>query len=144
MKRTDWAVTVLLVLSMLIIGACSSGTKETSQTGGDTPVPAPYAGMKNPFEGNAQAVTAGQQTYNTYCVSCHGTDLKGNGPAAAGLNPKPADLTEVADNDPEDRIHWIISEGGAAAGLSNQMVAFKGTLTDEQIWQLVTFIKSKK
>ena len=43
-----------------------------------------------------QAVDLGQKLYTQYCASCHGADGKGNGPAAAKLNPKPTDLTQLA------------------------------------------------
>ena len=38
----------------------------------------------------------GDVTYRTYCAVCHGTDGKGNGPAAAALKTAPADLTTYA------------------------------------------------
>lgn len=42
------------------------------------------------------AIDLGQKLYTQYCASCHGADGKGNGPAAAKLNPKPTDLTQLA------------------------------------------------
>ena len=32
----------------------------------------------------------GQQMYASYCAPCHGTDGKGNGPAASALTPAPS------------------------------------------------------
>lgn len=34
--------------------------------------------------------------FKSYCAPCHGVSGKGDGPAAAALNPKPADLTQFA------------------------------------------------
>lgn len=34
--------------------------------------------------------------YATYCASCHGASGRGDGPAAAGLDPAPANLTVLA------------------------------------------------
>jgi mono/diheme cytochrome c family protein len=141
MKRSLFGLLAVLILGVLVLSACG-GSSPAAAT--DVPVPAPFAGQKNPHEGDAASAAAGKQVYDTYCAACHGPELKGDGPAGAALNPKPADLTEVAKNDPEDRIHWIISEGGAATGFSDKMVPFKGTLTDDQIWQVVTYIKSKQ
>jgi mono/diheme cytochrome c family protein len=36
----------------------------------------------------------GAQMFNSYCSPCHGKTGKGDGPAAAALTPKPADLTQ--------------------------------------------------
>ena len=38
----------------------------------------------------------GRAIYQDYCVACHGDSGKGDGPAAAGLSKKPADLTAIA------------------------------------------------
>jgi mono/diheme cytochrome c family protein len=38
----------------------------------------------------------GREAYFRYCGSCHGLDGRGNGEVAVGLNPKPADLTQLA------------------------------------------------
>jgi len=40
--------------------------------------------------------TDAKQMFNSYCAPCHGVSGKGDGPAAAALNPKPADLTQFA------------------------------------------------
>jgi mono/diheme cytochrome c family protein len=39
---------------------------------------------------------SGQEMYKTYCAVCHGTDAKGNGPAAEALKVPPTDLTALA------------------------------------------------
>ena len=40
--------------------------------------------------------TPGAEIYRTYCVSCHGTAARGDGPLAASMTKKPANLTEIA------------------------------------------------
>ena len=37
----------------------------------------------------------GDELFREYCAVCHGTDAKGNGPAAAALKTRPADLTMI-------------------------------------------------
>jgi len=39
---------------------------------------------------------SGAEMYKTYCAVCHGTDGKGNGPAAEALKVPPTDLTGLA------------------------------------------------
>lgn len=38
----------------------------------------------------------GRKDFAAYCSSCHGAGGKGDGPAAAGLERKPADLTQLS------------------------------------------------
>lgn len=40
---------------------------------------------------------AGRAMFDQYCVSCHGADGTGNGPAAEGLAQRPADLTGISE-----------------------------------------------
>ncbi len=42
------------------------------------------------------SAASGKEMFNSYCASCHGTDARGNGPAAAALKSAPADLTQLA------------------------------------------------
>ena len=39
---------------------------------------------------------AGRNLFRTYCIVCHGTDAKGNGPAAPGLKKRHPDLTRLS------------------------------------------------
>jgi len=38
----------------------------------------------------------GAEDFATFCAACHGTSGRGNGPAAVGLDGKPADLTGLS------------------------------------------------
>jgi mono/diheme cytochrome c family protein len=40
--------------------------------------------------------TPGGETFRTYCATCHGTSARGDGPLAATMTRKPANLTEIA------------------------------------------------
>ena len=46
--------------------------------------------------GGSDATVSGKALYTDYCAACHGNSGKGDGPAAAGLSPRPADLTGLA------------------------------------------------
>jgi len=42
------------------------------------------------------SAASGKGMFNSYCAACHGTDAKGDGPAAAALKTPPADLTVLS------------------------------------------------
>ena len=55
---------------------------------------------------------SGAEIYQRYCASCHGADGRGDGPAAATLDPLPSDLTAIARRRagkfPHSEIHEIV------------------------------------
>jgi mono/diheme cytochrome c family protein len=51
--------------------------------------------LKNPQVSDASSIKNGSTLYRSYCTPCHGDKGKGDGPAAASLNPKPADHTSA-------------------------------------------------
>ena len=55
----------------------------------------------------------GPDLFHAHCAACHGPEGKGNGPVAAGLKIKPADLTVLAKNNggkfPMERVQRFIS-----------------------------------
>jgi len=86
----------------------------------------------------------GATTYATLCSTCHGATGAGDGPAAAALNPKPAH-----HNDPEfmatltDEILFnAVKGGGPAVGKSPLMPAWSATLSDDQIHDVVAFMRT--
>jgi len=66
----------------------------------------------------------GKEMYTNYCASCHGTDGKGNGPAAAALKDAPTDLTRLAASNngvfPVDSVKSYIKGGDAVAAHGNR------------------------
>lgn len=98
------------------------------------------------FLGTAYAADTakGKSIFTSYCASCHGQAGKGDGPAAAALNPKPDDLSnpKVAGKLTDKYLTDIISKGGAAVGKSALMPPWGGTLKQADIQNVIAFIKS--
>lgn len=42
---------------------------------------------------------SGKEMFNSYCAVCHGTDGKGNGPAASAMKTPPTNLTVLSKNE---------------------------------------------
>ena len=126
---------VVLVVAAFVLAACggSSATKEVLD-----PVPADFAGKTNPL--GADAATAGAQVFKTNCVPCHGDSGHGDGPAGASLDPAPKNLAELQKIASDDYLFWRINTGRDGTA----MVAWKGTLTEEQIWQVIAYIHTLK
>lgn len=69
-----------LVTAVLMLTVAALGQKPTVQKTAAPPTSA----------------ASGEEMYVSYCASCHGKDLKGNGPAAPALKVAPSDLTTLA------------------------------------------------
>ena len=92
---------------------------------------------KNPLSGNTEILQYAKVIYATYCGPCHGSKGKGDGVAAAGLQTKPADhSSDYVQKQTDGALFWMISEG------HNPMPAFKNTLTENQRWELVNYIRT--
>jgi len=84
------------------------------------------------------------ENYQTYCRKCHGESGKGDGPGAAMLNPKPRDFADCTSmqKHSDDEMFKVISEGGDAVGMSADMQPWGGTLSDQEIHDLMKFVRS--
>jgi mono/diheme cytochrome c family protein len=95
--------------------------------------------IKNPLKGKADAVALGKKTYTTYCVACHGDKGKGDGIAAGGLNPRPANhTTDKFQKQSDGAIFWKLTSGRPP------MAAYEKMLTVQQRWQLVDYMRTLK
>ncbi len=64
-----------------------------------------------------------RQVYAARCLSCHGPNGEGNGPAASALRPRPRNFADKMwqSNVTDRHIETIIAFGGAAVGKSSAM-----------------------
>lgn len=85
------------------------------------------------------AIERGAALFLANCAACHGPGGKGDGPVAAALVPKPTDLTgPAARQRPDTELANRIANGVDGSA----MPPFAGTLTDAQIGDLISYIRS--
>jgi len=100
-----------------------------------------YASRKSPLRPTSQDVDSGKKLFGQHCASCHGATGAGDGPAGADLFPPPANVA-AASKSPmasDSYLLWTISEGGAPTG--SAMPPFKRTLTEDEIWKLIAYLR---
>lgn len=100
----------------------------------------PAAGAMLPRDSTDAAIFRGGLVYGNYCVTCHGMNADGNGRAARLYKPRPANLRLSDKND--QYFSLIIRKGGSVAGRSEFMPAWDAELTEEQIRDLVVYLRS--
>jgi mono/diheme cytochrome c family protein len=85
----------------------------------------------------------GKEKYNQICASCHGPSGKGDGPAAAALDPKPRNLSDpkYVSTLSDEQIFKTVKEGGAAVGKSPLMPAWGSVLSDSDIWNVIAYLR---
>lgn len=97
-------------------------------------VPPPYAGLKNPFPwSDSAAQQTGKRLYQQFCGACHGD----NGGAVPSANFNASDFPRNVEQSP-DYYFWMLSEGR----LNKGMPPFKASFSEEQRWQLLTYLWS--
>ena len=120
----------------------------TAPTDASAATPAPAAATAAAT--TAAAGDAGASAYGMYCVTCHGATGKGDGVAAAALNPKPADFSVGAfkydangngSKGEVDDIKAIVHDGAAKHGGSALMAPWP-MLSADQLQAVAEYVKS--
>ncbi len=95
------------------------------------------ARKQNPVAADEKSVARGKALYLQACIPCHGTKGKGDGSAAAALDPKPADHTSPKMWEETDgTLFWKISTGRGA------MPTFEEAYSAEDRWHLVNYLRT--
>jgi mono/diheme cytochrome c family protein len=114
---------VLVLVASLALGPACEGGEKPSAPPATVPAAAPPTA---PPAGASEAAGAeAKQIFETRCVTCHGADGSGKGPASAGLTPPPRNFQDPAWQTSVTDVHieQIIQYGGAAVGKSPAMPA---------------------
>jgi putative copper export protein/mono/diheme cytochrome c family protein len=103
----------------------------------------PTSFQTSPTGFSAAAITHGQVLFARNCVACHGPEGEGNGPAAAALRIKPADLTQPHIQEHTDgEMFWFLTHGidDLEGGLA--MPGFAAALSPDDRWALIDYVRA--
>jgi cytochrome c oxidase cbb3-type subunit 3 len=131
-----------IALTLVVTVACRN-TSKSAAASAEAPIPTtvgPIPGgmsqpqnRQNPYTGDPVALQDGQRLFNWYnCAGCHG------GHAGGGMGPSLRDEVWIYGSR-DDQIFDSIAQGR-----SNGMPAWGTKIPEDQIWQLVAYIKSMR
>lgn len=148
------AFVALLVVILLVIvaglGSLYSGVYNVAATEPDTAlerwlfstmmrrsVEARAAGIAVPDLKDPRKVQAGYWYYKEMCELCHGAPGAPPTEISQGLMPPAPELRAAASDWSDAELFWIVKHGIRMTG----MPAWGPTHSDEQLWQIVAFLK---
>jgi mono/diheme cytochrome c family protein len=122
-----------LIVVAAAITLVAGAAMTTAWAQGEWKAPPEAKSVKNPVKGVGNA----KKNIETNCVTCHGPNGKGDGPAAAALPPpKPADWTSAkVASETDGELFWKISNGRGA------MPPWKH-LPDKDRWEIINYIRT--
>jgi len=109
-------------------------------------VPAPYRNHNNPLAGNQSGdpgnVRKGGLLYAEQCAVCHGPKGLGDGEGAKDLEMRPANIAATLRMPiaSDGFLYWTVAEGGEA--LKSPMPGLKDSLTAEDIWKVILYLRA--
>jgi mono/diheme cytochrome c family protein len=122
-----------------VFPAAAAGQEPAPKAGGWT-LPPTAADEKNPFAGDQKAVDTGRTLFKKHCERCHGPGGKGDGPDADPDVQEDMDLTVArrAARNPDGVVFFKMWNGRSKP----KMPAVKDDLTNEQVWQIVSYVQT--
>lgn len=148
MRTREWSA-IVAMLALTVTAACSGGdaaedaTSDTAETPvvepAPAPAPAPTTAGTPPAGATAEMVTAGQATFGTICVACHGPDAKGT-----QLAPNLTDAEWINVDGTYAAIQGVVKTGVATPKQHPAPMPAMGggSLTDDQVKAVSAYVWS--
>lgn len=135
-----------VVAAAVIDRAASTGERAPARPGIASPE---TTKLNNPVATTPESIAAGKKAYDVNCAACHGSVAQGAAKAGLALSiieeqggKQPPDLTDDTwDHGSTDAdIYTVIKKGIPPT----MMAGYDGRIPDEDIWNLVNYIRSLK
>ena len=94
--------------------------------------------VENPVPPSEESLARGGALYQQHCQVCHGTQGRGDGPAARALRPPPADLAFHVYQHPDGQFFAWFTRGIPGTA----MPSFAETLSEEDRWHVLNHINT--
>ncbi len=93
--------------------------------------------LKDPLVGDAKAAVKGGRVFNALCWTCHGMRGEGDGPNAALLHKRPADLGAAnVQGQSNGELYWKVTHG------RGEMASYEQVLSREDRWAVVHYLRT--
>lgn len=128
----------LLISALLLVGSLAAAAPDRRHHDTDSrgvykviaQAPANAREQKNPYEGQPDALAAGEKLFRQHCAECHGEDARGAHRSADLRSPGVQNATP-------GELVWFLRNGNLAAG----MPSWSG-LPEQRRWQIISYLKS--
>jgi mono/diheme cytochrome c family protein len=98
--------------------------------------PKAEAQLKNPTPFTAESINDGKAMFKELCSHCHGDNAEGLKPEETGLEKNTGNLHKRLKSHSDGDFFWKIQNG------KDEMPSFSKELTENQIWDIINYIRS--
>jgi mono/diheme cytochrome c family protein len=123
MRKLPLTLPLVLLLAALMLGAADGSWLRN--------VPQRDHERTNPYHDSPDAIAAGRRIFVDRCSHCHGEN-------AEGIKKHPPLKSErVQQQASEGDLHWLLVNGNMRKGMPSW-----AKLPDQQLWQVIAYLKS--
>jgi mono/diheme cytochrome c family protein len=136
-RARSWAWARSGAVTLAVAAALVTGSQAlvvAANAGGDEVLP-----TQNPIALTAESIAAGSLAYEATCSGCHGATGAGDGPIAAGISVRPADLSIHVPFHTDAELYAFITRGISGT----PMPGFATELSPEDRWNLVNYLRDR-
>ena len=145
--KNKFLLLFMLVASIALLSACKNreqAPKEKAMEGKpEAAVPKESPPQAEPSQIPKGDAVRGSAKYAQICATCHGETGRGDGPGGITLKPKPRNLRDASYMSAlsDEHLFKVIDKGGPSVGKSVFMPPWGGSLSDQDIRDIIAFIR---